>query len=173
MLAATILFIATNAGVIGASRITYSMASYRQMPEVFRRLHPKFKTPWLSLVVFAGIAPILIILPGDVNFVGTLYSFGATLSFTVAHVSLVRLRMKQNGARPRLLSTGPPEPHALAASSGRSSRSSAGSPPGLSFLVIVVQNPTTRWVGLGWIASGSSATSSTAAGSSTRRCARA
>ena len=32
MLAATILFIATNAGIIGASRITYSMASYRQMP---------------------------------------------------------------------------------------------------------------------------------------------
>ncbi len=39
ILAATILFIATNAGVIGASRITYSMASHRQIPEVFRRLH--------------------------------------------------------------------------------------------------------------------------------------
>src|ERR687886_259595 len=37
ILAATILFIATNAGVIGASRITYAMASYRQLPEVFRR----------------------------------------------------------------------------------------------------------------------------------------
>ena len=33
ILAATILFIATNAGVIGASRITYSMASYRQFPD--------------------------------------------------------------------------------------------------------------------------------------------
>ena len=58
ILAATILFIATNAGVIGASRITYSMASYRQLPEVFRRLHPRFKTPWLSLVVFAGLFSI-------------------------------------------------------------------------------------------------------------------
>src|SRR5256714_2569272 len=38
ILAATILFIATNAGVIGASRITYSMASYRQRPAGFRRL---------------------------------------------------------------------------------------------------------------------------------------
>src|SRR2546423_8866465 len=45
LLAATILFIATNAGVIGASRITYAMATYRQLPEVVRRLHPKFKTP--------------------------------------------------------------------------------------------------------------------------------
>ena len=94
VLAATILFIATNAGVIGASRITYSMATYRQLPEALRRLHPRFKTPWLSLVLFAGIAPILLILPGDVNFVGTLYSLGATLSFTIAHASLVRLRMR-------------------------------------------------------------------------------
>ena len=49
ILAATILFIATNAGVIGASRITYSMSSHRQLPEAFRRLHPKLKTPWLAL----------------------------------------------------------------------------------------------------------------------------
>ena len=93
ILAATILFIATNAGVIGASRITYAMATYRQIPEVFRRLHPRFKTPWLSIVLFAGVAPIAVILPGNVNFVGTLYSFGATLSFTIAHASLVRMRM--------------------------------------------------------------------------------
>src|SRR5919201_1475382 len=39
VLAATILFIATNAGVIGASRITYAMARYRQLPSVFRRVH--------------------------------------------------------------------------------------------------------------------------------------
>ena len=41
ILAATILFIATNAGVIGASRITYSMSSYRQLPAAFRKLHPQ------------------------------------------------------------------------------------------------------------------------------------
>ena len=64
ILAATILFIATNAGVIGASRITYSMATYRQLPEVFRRLHPRFKTPWLSLIVFAAAIPIAVLLPG-------------------------------------------------------------------------------------------------------------
>ncbi len=149
VLAATILFIATNAGVIGASRVTYSMASYRQIPEVFRRLHPTFKTPVLSLVIFAGIMPTLIILPGDVNFVGTLYSFGATLSFTVAHFSLVRLRMKQKGSpdtfyrgRPNVSLRGVDWP--VFAIIG-------GLATGASFLVIVVQNPTTRWVGLGWI----------------------
>ncbi|HSB39454.1 MAG TPA: APC family permease, partial [Gaiellaceae bacterium] len=94
ILAATILFIATNAGIIGASRITYSMASYRQLPEVFRRLHPKFKTPYLSLLVFAGFVSILVLLPGKTSFLGTMYSFGAMLSFTVAHAAVVQLRRR-------------------------------------------------------------------------------
>jgi basic amino acid/polyamine antiporter, APA family len=152
ILAATILFIATNAGVIGASRITYSMATYRQLPEALRRLHPRFKTPWLSLVLFAGIAPIVLILPGDVNFIGTLYSLGATLSFTVAHASIVRLRIRDGAdvevpyrARPnfRIGSVSLP----LFALLG-------GIATGLSFLVLVVQNPLTRWVGLGWMVAG-------------------
>src|SRR5215207_5570615 len=92
VLAATILFIATNAGVIGASRITYAMATYRQIPEVFRRLHPRYKTPWLAIVLFGGVAPCIVMLPGETTFIGTLYAFGATLSFTVAHVSLIRIR---------------------------------------------------------------------------------
>jgi APA family basic amino acid/polyamine antiporter len=153
VLAATILFIATNAGVIGASRITYSMASYRQLPEVFRSLHPQFKTPWLSLLVFAGIAPIVILLPGDVNFVGTLYSLGATLSFTVAHASLVRLRQTDAGsgvtppyrARPNVRFRGVEVP--IFAIFG-------GIATGISFVVIVLQNPATRWVGLGWTVAG-------------------
>src|SRR5262249_60472198 len=95
ILAATILFIATNAGVIGASRITYAMASYRQLPEKFRRLHPRFKTPWLSLVVFAGIAAIAVLLPGQVNFLGDMYAFGAMRSFTIAHLSVIALRTRR------------------------------------------------------------------------------
>ncbi len=152
VLAATILFIATNAGVIGASRITYSMATYRQLPEALRRLHPRFKTPWLSLVLFAGIAPILVILPGDVNFVGTLYSLGATLSFTVAHASIVRMRMRESPdadlpyrARPNIHVGGVSWP--VFAVLG-------GIATGVSFLVLVVQNPLTRWVGLGWMVVG-------------------
>jgi APA family basic amino acid/polyamine antiporter len=152
VLAATILFIATNAGVIGASRITYSMATYRQLPEALRRLHPRFKTPWLSLVLFAGIAPILLLLPGDVNFVGTLYSLGATLSFTVAHASIVRLRaLDEPGAEIPYLA----RPNVrIGAVSWPIFAFLGGIATGLSFLVLVVQNPLTRWVGLGWMVAG-------------------
>jgi APA family basic amino acid/polyamine antiporter len=151
VLAATILFIATNAGVIGASRITYAMASYRQLPEVFRRIHPRFKTPWIALVFFAGFVSILTLLPGKVDFLGTMYSFGAMLSFTIAHVSLVALRVKNRDAellfrgRPNLRLRGVDWP--LFALLG-------GLATGLAWLVVVIQTPDTRYAGLGWLAAG-------------------
>jgi APA family basic amino acid/polyamine antiporter len=151
ILAATILFIATNAGVIGASRVTYSMANYRQMPDVFRRLHRRYRTPWVTLVVFAGLAPLVVILPGETNFLGTLYSFGATLSFTVAHASITALRVRrpdddlQFRARPNWRIRGVDWP--LFALVG-------GTATFISWLVVVVQNPNARWTGLAWLAVG-------------------
>jgi APA family basic amino acid/polyamine antiporter len=151
VLAATILFVATNAGIIGASRITYSMASYRQLPEAFRRLHPRFKTPWLSLVVFAGFVSILVLLPGQTEFLGTMYSFGAMLSFTVAHAAIVALRVRhpteelQFRAWPNLRVRGVDLP--LFAVFGGIATASA-------WLVVVVEDAPTRWAGLAWLAIG-------------------
>ncbi len=93
ILAATILFIATNAGMIGVSRLTYSMGQYRQLPEGLRRLHPKFRTPYIAIVLF-GLVACVTILPGKADFLGTIYAFGAMLSFTIAHLSVVALRVK-------------------------------------------------------------------------------
>jgi APA family basic amino acid/polyamine antiporter len=94
ILAATILFIATNAGLIGVSRLTYSMGQYRQLPEILRKLHPKYRTPYIAIIVFGCIACVAI-LPGQAKFLGTIYAFGAMLSFTVAHISVTALRFSQ------------------------------------------------------------------------------
>jgi APA family basic amino acid/polyamine antiporter len=150
ILAATILFIATNAGVIGASRITYSMATYRQLPGVFRRLHPRFKTPWLSLVVFAAAIPIIVLLPGKVAFLGTMYSFGAMLSFTIAHASIIALRRRKQEpgayrAHPNLRIGGFDLP--LFAAIG-------GLGTAAAWIVVIVQYAPARWTGLGWLAVG-------------------
>ena len=45
VLAATILLIASNAGIFGVSRLTYSMGQYQQLPERLRRISPRFRTP--------------------------------------------------------------------------------------------------------------------------------
>jgi APA family basic amino acid/polyamine antiporter len=93
ILAAVILTIATNAGMIGLSRLTFSMGHYRQLPERLRQVHPKFHTPYVAIIVFSAVAAITI-LPGELDFLATMYSFGAMLSFTVAHISVARLRRK-------------------------------------------------------------------------------
>jgi APA family basic amino acid/polyamine antiporter len=93
LLAATILFIATNAGIIGVSRLVYSMGIHRQVPDRLRQLHPRFRTPWLGILVFSGLA-CAAMLPGKAEFLGNIYAFGAMLSFTIAHAAVVRLRVK-------------------------------------------------------------------------------
>src|SRR6476469_7858589 len=98
-LAATILVIATNAGMIGISRLSWSLAQHRQLPSVFARVHPRYGTPWFTLVVFGALATLLLI-PGKTDFLGNLYSFGAMLSFTTAHGAVVVLRYRQP-ERPR------------------------------------------------------------------------
>jgi APA family basic amino acid/polyamine antiporter len=152
ILAATILFIGANAGVIGASRITYAMAGYRQLPLVFRKIHPTFKTPWLALVVFAGAIPAVLTLSGQTSFLGAIYAFGATFSFTVAHAALIRIRMKHSGdkevpyrLRFNLRVHGVHWP--LFAILG-------GLATALSWLVIVVQEPRVRYAGIGWLIAG-------------------
>jgi APA family basic amino acid/polyamine antiporter len=93
VLAAVILLIATNAGLIGVSRLTFSMGHYRQLPERLRQIHPRFRTPYVAILVFSLIAVITLI-PGETKLLATLYSFGAMLSFTIAHISVIKLRQR-------------------------------------------------------------------------------
>ena len=87
ILAAVILVIATNAALIGVSRLTFSMGQHRQLPERLRQVHPRYRTPHVAIITFSVIAAITL-LPGQADLLATMYSFGAMLSFTVAHVSI-------------------------------------------------------------------------------------
>ena len=101
ILGATILFVAANAGLIGASRLTFAMGEYYQVPRIFYRLHPRFRTPYISLSFFAGLAALVILVSKRLTFIADLYNFGAMLAFSLAHLSLLGLRVRQpNLARP-------------------------------------------------------------------------
>jgi APA family basic amino acid/polyamine antiporter len=91
LLAGVILIIATNAGLIGLSRLTFSMGTYRQIPQAIRRIHPKFRTPYVALIIFGAVS-VAAFIPGETELLATMYSFGAMLSFTIAHIALIRLR---------------------------------------------------------------------------------
>ena len=150
ILAAVILLIATNAGLIGVSRLTYSMGQHRQLPEGLRQVHPRYRTPYIAIMVFAAIAMITL-LPGKTDFLATLYSFGAMLSFTIAHVSVIQLRRRKSAdERPW---KPPLNFHAfgfevpLTAVLGGLGTFGA-------WIVVMALNPRTLFVGLGWMAFG-------------------
>ena len=60
---------------------------------------PEATAPRTSRSCFFSVLAALLLIPGKTDFLGNLYSFGAMLSFTTAHVAVVALRYQ--GARPR------------------------------------------------------------------------
>jgi basic amino acid/polyamine antiporter, APA family len=153
LLASTILLVATNAGLIGLSRLSYSMGQYRQLPERLRQLHPKFRTPYVAIIVFGGVA-CLTMLPGEAEFLGTVYAFGAMLGFTVAHASVVALRIKEPGRerpyRAPLNVTVRGYSIPLASVLG-------GLGTGIAFLVVTILNLQTLVAGTVWLSLGMTA----------------
>ena len=100
--AALLLFTASNAGLIGASRLSFNMGEYYQLPRYFFNLHKRFRTPYVALTFFAVVA-ILIVLAsrGNMSFLADLYNFGAMLAFFFAHLSLIVMRFRRpDQARP-------------------------------------------------------------------------
>jgi APA family basic amino acid/polyamine antiporter len=92
--AAAVLFSACASAMLGLSRLGYSLALNRQIPSTIGRLHPTYRTP----VVVIGAATVLAIglmAPVDIEFLGGLYAFGATIAFTLVHLSVIRLRFRE------------------------------------------------------------------------------
>lgn len=98
VLAASILFIATNAGLMGISRLAFSLGRYQLIPPVLGRVHQRFKTPYIAIILFSLVALAILIpgffAPGVFVELGALYAFGSLLSFTLAHASIMSLRVK-------------------------------------------------------------------------------
>jgi APA family basic amino acid/polyamine antiporter len=155
VLAATILLNATNAGLIGISRLAFSQGTHGLVPPAFGHVHKRFKTPYVSIILFSAIA-ILLLLPGffvsDVfEDMGALYAIGALLSFMFAHASIIALRV----SRPDM-----PRPFKL----GWNIRVKGRELPisaiiGLLaiatiWVILLVNQVNSRWVGLGWIVIG-------------------
>jgi len=155
ILAGTILLIATNAGLIGISRLAFSLGKHRLVPPALSRIHPRFKTPYISIILFSVIA-VLIIIPGffeaDVfKNMGTLYAVGSLLAFMFAHASIISLRIRRPGM---------PRPFKLGWNIKIKKRELPVSAIlgicalGIIWIIILITQPYSRWVGLGWMVAG-------------------
>ena len=99
ILAGSILLIATNAGLIGISRLAFSLGTHKLQPAALSKVHSRFKTPYISIILFSLVA-IAILIPGFFGGkvfenMGALYAFGSLLAFMFAHASILRMRAKK------------------------------------------------------------------------------
>jgi len=152
LLAGTILLIATNAGLMGISRLAFSLGGHRLQPVALSRVHPRFKTPYVAIIVF-GIIALLILTPGffatnTFANMGALYAFGSLLAFMFAHASIISLRVRQ----PELK-----RPFKLGWNirvKGREIPISAIigllATTGI-WVIILITQPYSRWIGIGWM----------------------
>jgi basic amino acid/polyamine antiporter, APA family len=148
--AGVILLIATNAAMIAVSRLTYSMGQYRQLPEALRQLHPRYRTPYIAIVVFAVIA-IITMVPGQTELLATMYSFGAMLSFTIAHFAVIQLRRVRPDVEREWK---PPLNFRAFGAEVPASAVFGGLGTFAAWIVVMALNPRTLIIGLGWMAFG-------------------
>ena len=155
VLAATILLIATNAGLLGISRLAFSLSRFKLVPNVMGKVHTRFKTPYISIMLFAGIAILIqspgFFVPNMYSNLGGLYAFGSMMSFALAHASIIALRIKQPDAeRPfRLKWNIRVKGYYLPVASLVGLLGTA-----TIWIVVVVMQPYSRWVGFIWVAIG-------------------
>lgn len=155
LLAATILLIATNAGLMGISRLAFSFGEHQQMPALFSRIHPRFRTPYLSIIFFSVIALLVLVqglyAPNMFAILGGLYAFGSLLAFGLAHASIIRLRwIKPDLHRPFKLGWN---------ISIRKRQLPVTAILGLVvtaivWTVVLIDQPYSRWFGFAWIIGG-------------------
>lgn len=96
VLGSVILLISSNSGVMGASRLVYSMSQLQLVTPWFREVHPRFRTPARAILLFSGIglleAMLAFLTPSAVDALANMYAFGATLGYTLVFVALIALR---------------------------------------------------------------------------------
>ena len=152
ILAAVTLFVSANAGLIGASRLSFNMGEYYQLPRFFYQIHSKFRTPYIALAFFAIVASIVVAVSrARISFLADLYNFGAQIAFFFTQLSLIILRIKKpDMIRPfkvplniRIKGYLIPIPAVIGAIASF-----------LVWLLVVITKPDGRYMGIAWIAFG-------------------
>jgi basic amino acid/polyamine antiporter, APA family len=92
--AAAMLLVALNGQMLGLARLSYSLATNRQIPSAVGRLHRRRGTPYLAIIIAAVLAFALAV-PRDLEFLAGVFAFGSMISFAIAHLSVIVLRFRE------------------------------------------------------------------------------
>ena len=97
---AAMLLVTMNGQMLGLSRLSYSLATNRQIPSPAGRLDGRRGSPYVAISLAAMVA-FLLSVPQDLDFLVGIFAFGAMLTVSLAHLSVIVLRFREPGrARP-------------------------------------------------------------------------
>jgi amino acid transporter len=72
------------------SRILYSMARDGKMPAALAKIHPRYRTPYVSTIVVAVMAlAVGLLFAGHIDDLASVVNFGALSSFLLLHIAVV------------------------------------------------------------------------------------
>src|SRR6266550_3760334 len=80
--------------LLGQSRIFYSMARDGLMPQFVNKVHPKFRTPWITSIL-TGIGVAIVSAIFTVREAGSLVSIGTLLAFVIVSIGVLVLRIRE------------------------------------------------------------------------------
>ncbi len=80
--------------LLGQPRIFYTMAKDGLLPPIFTRIHPRFKTPYLSSI-FTGIVAMFLAGVFPIGVLSKLVSFGTLMAFTMVCIGVIILRTRR------------------------------------------------------------------------------
>jgi APA family basic amino acid/polyamine antiporter len=80
--------------LLGQSRVFYSMARDGLLPPAFGRVHPKFRTPYVTTIV-TGTTAAVVSAMFPVGILGELVSIGTLLAFVIVCAGVIVLRIRR------------------------------------------------------------------------------
>src|SRR2546430_683527 len=80
--------------LLGQSRIFWTMADYGLLPKFVSRVHPKFRTPWITTIV-TGVVVAFFAALFTVREAGSLVSIGTLLAFVIVSIGVLVLRIRE------------------------------------------------------------------------------
>jgi basic amino acid/polyamine antiporter, APA family len=88
---------AVNGNMLGLSRLSYSLATNRQIPSAVGKLHPERSTPYVAILIAGGLS-LGLAATSDIVFLAGSFAYGAMVAFAIAHVSVIVLRFREPDA---------------------------------------------------------------------------